>query len=91
MPKSKVRKKVDAPARPQSLSPSARAVTPSPSWYPVVVAVILLVGLAYLVVFYLTSEGTNPHIPFMGDIGGWNFAVGFGIMLVGLVMLVRWR
>jgi len=27
----------------------------------------------------------------MGDIGGWNFAVGFGIMMLGLVMAVRWR
>jgi len=27
----------------------------------------------------------------MQDIGAWNFAVAFGIMLVGLVMAVRWR
>jgi hypothetical protein len=27
----------------------------------------------------------------MGDIGGWNFAVGFGVMLLGLIMAVRWR
>ena len=38
-----------------------------------------------------SNSGTSPHIPFMGDIGGWNFAVGFGIMLLGLGMAVRWR
>jgi hypothetical protein len=54
-------------------------------------AAVLLLGLAYLVVYYLTSSGTSPHVPFMGDIGSWNFAVGFGIMLIGLVMAVRWR
>jgi hypothetical protein len=91
VPKSKVRKKPDVASRPQSPSTTGHAITPSPSWYPIVVAVILVLGLAYLVVFYLTSSGTSPHIPFMGDIGGWNFAVGFGIMLVGLIMLVRWR
>jgi hypothetical protein len=54
-------------------------------------AVVLVLGLAYLVTYYLTQSGTNPHIPVMGDIGAWNFAVGFGIMLLGLVMAVRWR
>jgi hypothetical protein len=92
VPKSKVRKKADAPTRSsQSLSAPGRALAPSPSWYPVVMAVVLVLGLAYLVVYYLTSSGTSPHIPLMGDIGAWNFAVGFGIMLLGLSMAVRWR
>jgi cytochrome c biogenesis protein ResB len=38
-------------------------------------------------VYYLAGQS----IPIMKDITGWNFAVGFGIMLVGLVMAVRWR
>lgn len=86
MPKSKVRKKADAPSRPAPAT-TVRSVTPSPSWYPVVMAAVLLIGLAYLVVYYLA----NTKVPIMKDIGGWNFAVGFGIMLVGLVMAVRWR
>jgi hypothetical protein len=92
VPKSKVRKKIDAPVRPSgALAGPSRTLAPSPSWYPIVMAVVLVVGLAYLVVYYLTSSGTSPHIPLMGDIGGWNFAVGFGIMLLGLIMAVRWR
>ncbi|MDQ2748313.1 MAG: cell division protein CrgA [Pseudonocardiales bacterium] len=87
MPKSKVRKKSDAPKRPQSLGPASKALAPSPAWYPIVMAVVLVIGLAYLVVYYLASD----HIGFMQDLQGWNFAVGFGIMLVGLVMAVRWR
>ncbi len=51
------------------------------------VAIVLILGLAYLVVYYLA----NQSVPLMKDLGGWNFAVGFGIMLVGLVMAVRWR
>jgi hypothetical protein len=54
-------------------------------------ASVLVLGLAYMVVYYLTSSGTSPHIPFMASLGAWNFAVGFGIMLLGLVMAVRWR
>ena len=91
VPKSKVRKKADAPIRAEALRPASRQLAPSPSWYPIVMASVMLIGLAYLVVYYLTNSGTSPHVPFMGDIGAWNFAVGFGIMLIGLVMAVRWR
>jgi hypothetical protein len=93
VPKSKVRKKSDAPVRSSTALSSSpgRALAPSPAWYPVVMGIVLLIGLAYLVTYYLTSSGTSPHIPLMGDIGAWNFAVGFGIMLLGLIMAVRWR
>lgn len=90
MPKSKVRKKVDAPARTAS-SPTSRQLAPSPAWYPIVMAVVLLLGLAYMVVYYLTSSGTDPHVPIMAGLNSWNFAIGFGVMLLGLVMAVRWR
>jgi hypothetical protein len=87
VPKSKVRKKSAAPVRPKSLGPAGKTLAPSPTWYPVVMAVVLVIGLAYLVVYYLAGQ----DIPVMKDISGWNFAVGFGVMLVGLVMAVRWR
>jgi hypothetical protein len=88
VPKSKVRKKPAAPIRtPSALSPTTRALAPSPSWYPIVMAVVLVIGLAYLVVYYLAGD----KVPLMKDIGAWNFGVGFGVMLVGLVMAVRWR
>jgi hypothetical protein len=92
VPKSKVRKKSDAPVRSSHpLSTSTRAMAPSPTWYPILMAALLLLGLAYLVVYYLTNSGTDPEIGFMDALGGWNFAVGFGVMLLGLVMAVRWR
>jgi hypothetical protein len=51
-----------------------------------------VLGLAYLVTYYLTSSGSDPHIPVMGDLASvWNFAIGFGVMLLGLIMAVRWR
>jgi hypothetical protein len=88
VPKSKVRKKPDAPVRVHSsLAPVQKTVAPSPSWYPIVMAVVLVVGLAYLVVYYLAAD----KIPVMQDLGAWNFAVGFGVMMLGLGMAVRWR
>ena len=86
VPKSKVRKKADAPVRPQSLTAPAKQLAPSPAWYPIVMAVVLVLGLAWLVVFYLA-----PTNPLMNGLGSWNYMIGFGILLVGLVMAVRWR
>jgi hypothetical protein len=87
VPKSKVRKKTETSIPVEALAPSGRALTPSPTWYPIVMTVIMVIGLAYLVVYYLAGD----KIPVMQDISGWNFAVGFGFLIIGLLMAVRWR
>lgn len=90
MPKSKVRKKTSYAPSPATVSGSAatgKVVKPSPSWYPMVMAAFLVIGLAYIVVYYMAAES----IPFMNSLGSWNFAVGFGFLVVGLGMAVRWR
>ena len=87
MPKSKVRKKTETTLRTSTLAPSGHAVRPSPRWYPIVMAAILLIGLAWIVVYYLAGDS----VPVMQDLGAWNFAVGFGVMIIGLGMAVRWR
>jgi len=50
-------------------------------------AAFLVLGLAYIVVYYMAAES----IPFMNSLGSWNFAVGFGFLVIGLGMAVRWR
>ena len=87
MPKSKVRKKTEPTLRTSTLAPSGHAVRPSPRWYPIVLAAILLIGLAWIVVYYLAGSS----VPLMKDLGAWNFAVGFGLMVIGLGMAVRWH
>lgn len=61
------------------------AEAPNPAWLAPTAVVFLLLGLAYLVTFYL-SGGTLP-LP----IGDWNLAAGFGVMLVGGGMLMFWK
>jgi len=89
VPKSKVRKK--DPSAPLALSSATaaprRVAAPSPTWYPIVMTAILIVGLAYLVTYYLASD----KVSFMQHLGAWNFGVGFGILVAGLIMAVRWR
>ena len=61
------------------------AVAPNPAWLAPTAVVFLVLGLLYLVTFYL-SAGQLP-LP----IGDWNLAAGFGLMLVGGGMLMFWK
>ena len=90
MPKSKVRKKsVYTP--PEGVLPSqaarARAAEPSPRWYAVLMVTLMLIGLLWIVVYYVAGD----QIGFMVSLGAWNFAIGFGAMVAGLIMSMRWR
>ena len=91
MPKSRVRKKsVYTP--PQEVvearaGRAARAAKPSPRWYAPLMVALMVLGLLWIVVFYVANE----HIPFMNDRGAMNVAIGFGAMISGLVMSMRWR
>jgi hypothetical protein len=64
-----------------------RAAKPSPRWYAPLMVALMLIGLLWIVVYYVAGD----RIPFMVSIGAWNFAIGFGAMILGLVMSMRWR
>lgn len=83
MPESRIRRKraYTAPAA-KSTGPKVNA-----PWFLPVMLGLFVIGLAWIVVFYL-SQGAYP-IP--GDFGAKNLFVGFGIVLVGFAMTTRWR
>ncbi len=91
MPKSRVRKKsVYTP--PEGVlearaTRAARAARPSPRWYAPLMVTFMVLGLLWIVVFYVAGD----RIAFLGTLGPWNFAIGFGGMIIGLVMSMRWR
>lgn len=87
MPKSKVRKKKDYVVPPGTRTPGAAKAGPSSQLYVAVMLGFMLVGLLWLLVYYLAAE----NISWMNDLGAWNFLIGFGFMVVGLVMTMRWR
>ncbi|HEX7746239.1 MAG TPA: cell division protein CrgA [Micromonosporaceae bacterium] len=87
MPKSQVRKKkVYTP--PTDVRPAGTAATrkPSPTWLPVSAVALIVIGILWLVVYYL-SETNYP----VASWGYWNLAVGFGAMVASLILLSRWR
>jgi uncharacterized membrane protein len=88
MPKSKVRKKDSAPVSLDRRTPvKAKAVGPSHPIYIAVMLGMMLIGLVWLVVNYLAGD----RLPFMSELGAWNFAIGFAFMIIGLLMTMRWR
>ena len=77
------------PARPAPIRREdrelARPDAPNPVWFKPVMFGFMLVGLAWIVVYYIF--GTIP-IP---GIGSWNILIGFGIAFIGFLMTLRWR
>lgn len=83
MPESRTRKKAK-PARPAVVHP-AEART-NPTWYVPLFVALLVIGLAWVVITYITDS--RWPIP---AFGAWNLAVGFGFILVGFGMTMRWK
>ena len=86
MPESRVRRK-----KPFTPEPTPRGQKPmkfgSPTWWAPVMVVFFVLGLAWIVVYYIA--GTD--LPLMKDLGWINILIGFGLIGVGFGMSTRWR
>ena len=94
MPKSTVRKKKvytpPAELRPQETAAARRR--PSPVWVPALAVTLIVVGIAWLVVYYLTNGFFDVKaLSALSKIGYWNLAIGFGCMVASLAVLSKWR
>lgn len=87
MPKSKVRKKTDYTINPANRTPVKVKAGPSSTLYVSVMLGLMLIGLAWLIVYYLAAD----QIDFINNLGAYNFLIGFGFMVAGLIMTMRWR
>ncbi|GAB3269716.1 cell division protein CrgA [Microbacterium sp. MEC084] len=59
---------------------------PNPVWFKPVMVGFMLIGLVWILVFYLS--GMQFPIP---GIQAWNLVIGFGIAFIGFLMTTRWR
>lgn len=80
MARDKTRTADDSP------EPRSGESAPNPVWFKPVMFGFMLVGLAWIIVFYLSQ--TSWPIP---SLGSWNILIGFGIMFIGFLMTTRWR
>jgi Cell division protein CrgA len=83
VPKSRVRKRtVYTP--PPSKTTARKA---SAGWVGPAIVVFLVLGLAWIVVYYL-SQGSIPGV---STLGAWNLVIGFAFIIVGVTLATRWR
>lgn len=59
---------------------------PNPVWFKPVMVGFMLLGLAWILVFYLSDQ----QFPIPGILS-WNLVIGFGIAFIGFLMAMRWR
>ncbi|TCO24786.1 uncharacterized protein UPF0233 [Kribbella steppae] len=60
--------------------------TTSRVWVAPLMLACWLLGLAWLVVFYVAGQ----DIPVMNDLGNWNLLIGMGLIAVGFVVSTQW-
>ncbi len=96
MPKSRVRKKkvYTPPAEFRPRPTTAESKKPSPPWVPILAVGLIVVGILWLVVFYLTNafqELPEAIGTPLTKLGYWNLGIGFGALVASLLVLSRWR
>lgn len=91
MPESRSRRKAAYTPPPTSSS----GPKPNPPWFVPVMLGLMLLGLVWIVVYYLT-QGQYP-LPTLSLGGGewtpgnWNLVIGFAFVMAGFLMTTRWR
>ncbi|MFF1818947.1 cell division protein CrgA [Kribbella sp. NPDC058245] len=60
--------------------------TQSRVWVAPLMLASWLLGLAWLVVFYVAGQ----DVPLMKDLGNWNLLVGMGLIALGFVVSTQW-
>lgn len=64
---------------------SARRNPENPAWLLPTMVSLLLIGLLWILVFYI-SGGDFPL-----NVRNWNIGIGFAFMLVGFGLTTRWK
>lgn len=83
MPKSRIRKKADYTPPPTK---QANIKLQSSSWVAPVMLALFLLGLVWIVVFYVT-DGSLP----VEALGNWNIVMGFGFIAAGFAVSTQWK
>jgi uncharacterized membrane protein (DUF485 family) len=84
VPKSRIRKKADF-TPPQAKQTNIK-LTSGRSWVAPLMLAMFLIGLAWIVVFYVTTA----DMPIKA-LGNWNIVVGFGFIAAGFVVSTQWK
>ncbi len=63
----------------------------NPTWYKVTMFGLMIVGLLWILVFYISSAQYPLGSASFLDLSNWNILIGFGIAMIGFVMTTKWK
>lgn len=86
MPKSRIRKKEDFTPPSEKKGTEVKLSGSGNRWAAPLMLAMFLIGLAWVVVFYVT-QGSMP----LHSIGNWNVLIGFGFIAAGFVFSTQWK
>lgn len=74
-----------------STKASGKVANPgSRQWVPPTFITVGLLGVIWLVVYYITAS-TGIYVPGMTDLGGWNVVIGMGLMASAFGIATLWK
>jgi hypothetical protein len=85
VPESRSRKKATFTPPPQKA-----VAKPNPRWWVPVMLGLMLLGLAWIVIFYIGRSVSGASLP-IPALDTWNLAVGAVLIITGFAMTTRWR
>ena len=65
-----------------------RKDAPNPVWFKPLMFGFMLLGLIWIVLFYITSGNLTLPVPALGEA---NIFVGFGFVLIGFMLTPWWK
>ncbi|MDH6134683.1 ABC-type multidrug transport system permease subunit [Kitasatospora sp. MAA4] len=83
MPKSRLRKKSDYTP---PVSATAVKISSGRSWVAPAMLALFLIGLLWIVTFYVTGGTWPVHVW-----GNWNILAGFGFIAAGFGLSTQWK
>lgn len=63
----------------------------NPTWYKATMFGFMIVGLLWILTFYISSAQYPLGSATFLDLSNWNILIGFGIAMVGFVMTTKWK
>lgn len=75
-------------SRDRAETAAARKDAPNPVWFKPVMFGFMLLGLIWIVLYYITSGNLKLPVPALDQA---NIFVGFGLVLVGFLMTPWWK
>ena len=64
---------------------------PNPVWFKPVMFGFMLLGLIWIITYYVTSAQLPLGAATPLNLGNWNILIGFGIAMIGFMMSTRWK